>query len=162
MRLPKSDLNLVSLLQKRGYHIEEETTNKDTWVVSVPIRLAKGVRTLKEVSMWEQVSLAAFLQRHWADNQVSCTVTFKETEASQISIALDHFQYHLKGISFLPEYPILPYQQMPYEEITEERYRLMAKELKLAKENKRPEGYQCDLENGRPDDYCDACENNLI
>lgn len=29
-----------------------------------------AVRTLDQVSMWEQLGLASFLQRYWADNQV--------------------------------------------------------------------------------------------
>ncbi|CAN0343381.1 unnamed protein product, partial [Phaeothamnion confervicola] len=45
-------------------------------VVEVPVDVGAGVRTANEVSMWEQLSFAAFLQRHWSDNQVSCTVTF--------------------------------------------------------------------------------------
>lgn len=40
--------------------------------------------------MWEQLAFAAFLQRHWADNQVSCTVTFDpEKEGHQLKHALD-------------------------------------------------------------------------
>ena len=53
--------------------------------------------------MWEQLLMAAFMQRHWADNQVSCTVTFDpESEGPQLPAALAHFQYMLKGVSFLP------------------------------------------------------------
>jgi hypothetical protein len=63
------------------------------------------------------------MQRWWADNQVSCTVTFNpETEGKQIASVLDYFQYQLKGISFLPKCSFGAYPQMPYEEITEERY----------------------------------------
>lgn len=80
--------------------------------------------------MWEQLGLAAFLQRYWADNQVSCTVTFDpETEGLQLQNALNLYQYQLKGISFLPRkrsgaIPVTEtvYPQMPYEMITEERY----------------------------------------
>ena len=39
-------------------------------VVEIPVDAGEGVRTAKELSMWEQLSFAAFLQRHWADNQV--------------------------------------------------------------------------------------------
>ena len=70
------------------------------WVMirfSFPIDAGEGVRTLNDVSMWEQLSLAAFLQKHWADNQVSCTVTFDpETEGPQLQHALDVYQYQLK------------------------------------------------------------------
>jgi ribonucleoside-triphosphate reductase (thioredoxin) len=78
------------------------------------------------VSMWEQLSLAAFLQRYWADNQVSCTITFDpECEGRQLSAALDVYQYQLKGASFLPRLPSGAYAQMPYEEIDEVKYKAM-------------------------------------
>ena len=47
------------------------------------------------------MALAAFMQRYWADNQVSCTVTFDpKTEGSQIATALNYFQYQLKSLEF--------------------------------------------------------------
>ena len=53
--------------------------------------------------------------RHWADNQVSCTVTFDpEKEGGQIPQVLNYFQYHLKGISLLPRHDWGAYPQMPY------------------------------------------------
>ena len=42
----------------------------NTVVVEFPIDAGQGVRTLDDVQLWEQLGLAAFLQRHWADNQV--------------------------------------------------------------------------------------------
>ena len=87
------------------------------------VDVGEGIRTVSEVPMWEQMALAAFMQRYWADNQVSCTVTFDpETEGKQIANALDYFQYQLKGISFLPKMELGAYRQMPYEEITEKKY----------------------------------------
>jgi hypothetical protein len=74
--------------------------------------------------MWEQLCLAAFMQRHWADNQVSATVTFDpEKEGPQIAHALQYFQYQLKGISFLPRHDFGAFPQMPYEAIDEEKYK---------------------------------------
>jgi ribonucleoside-triphosphate reductase (thioredoxin) len=118
---------LVEPLKRAGYHIEADAYSKDknSQVAEIPVSIGKNVRTLKDVSMWEQLHLAAFMQEHWADNQVSCTITFDpETEGSQISTALDFFQYKLKGISFLPRLDAnnTVYKQMPYEEITEEQY----------------------------------------
>merc|ERR1711871_968165 len=80
--------------------------------------------------MWEQLSLASFLQRHWADNQVSCTVTFDpKTESEQLKPALDVFQYQLKGGSFLPRLEEGAFPQMPYEAIDEDVYRARVNEL---------------------------------
>ena len=81
--------------------------------------------------MWEQLSLAAFMQRHWSDNQVSCTVSFNpKTEGEQIKYALNYFQYQLKGISFLPKLEEGAYKQMPYEKIDEKKYNEMVKNIK--------------------------------
>lgn len=123
--------NLVPALEKAGYHIEPAFGSEDTTlVVSIPVALGESVRTLSQVSMWEQLSLAAIAQRYWADNQVSCTVTFDpETEGSQIANALDVFQYQLKGISFLPRLDYGAYPQMPYEEIDEATYNEMKEGL---------------------------------
>jgi hypothetical protein len=130
MRLGK-DSNLVPALQKAGYKIEPAFGSEEsTLVVEIPVDLGRGVRTLDEVSMWEQLSMAALAQRYWADNQVSCTVTFNpETEGSQIAHALDVFQYQLKGISFLPKLDFGAYPQMPYESIDAQTYATMKKNL---------------------------------
>jgi ribonucleoside-triphosphate reductase len=119
--------NLVPSLEKAGYKLEpafgSETT---TLVVEIPVDVGEGVRTLDEVSMWEQLGLAALAQKYWADNQVSCTVTFSpETEGQDIAPALDLFQYQLKGISFLPKLDHGAYPQMPYESIDVETYTSM-------------------------------------
>jgi len=124
---------LIKPLEKAGYNIEPAFGSEDsTVVVDVPVDVGEGIRTVSEVSMWEQMSLAAFMQKYWADNQVSCTVTFDpKTEGSQISYALNYFQYQLKGISFLPKMEQGAYRQMPYEEITQKTYDKMVNELKF-------------------------------
>jgi len=123
MRLGKIS-NLVPALIKAGYKVEPAYgAEKDTVVVEVPVDVGAGVRTLPDVSMWEQLALSAVAQRYWADNQVSSTVTFDpKTEGDQIANALDVFQYQLKGISFLPRLDAGAYPQMPYESIEKETY----------------------------------------
>lgn len=116
--------DLVPMLEQAGYPIEPAIGSEEsTLVVEIPVELNDNIRTTSEVSMWEQLALAAFMQRWWADNQVSCTVKFNpEIEGNQIKSALDHYQYQLKGISFLPEIKGGAYPQMPYEAISEEEY----------------------------------------
>ena len=123
---------LLEPLQKAGYKLEPAFGSEDTtMVVEVPVDVGEGIRTASELSIWEQFSLAAFMQRHWADNQVSCTVTFDpETEANEIAPALNYFQYHLKGISLLPRHDYGAYPQMPYEAIDEKEYNKQVKKLK--------------------------------
>jgi adenosylcobalamin-dependent ribonucleoside-triphosphate reductase len=130
------DSDMIEPLKKAGYHIEPDVTAPDkTLVVGIPVSIG-GVRVLKEVSMWEQLELAAFMQHYWADNQVSCTVTFQEHEKQDIEKALNFYQYRLKGISFLPKTEKGLYAQMPYEEITEEKYQELLKPIKPLKISK--------------------------
>ncbi|KAG2386926.1 hypothetical protein C9374_001961 [Naegleria lovaniensis] len=77
---------LVKTLAEAGYHTEPAVSDSQTTVVEFPIDCGEGIRTAKELSMWEQLSLASFLQRYWSDNQVSATITFNpQTEGSQIN-----------------------------------------------------------------------------
>ncbi|PWJ45067.1 glycyl radical enzyme family protein [Sediminitomix flava] len=124
------DSPLIKKCIDAGYDVEPSVSEANTMVVSVPVHIP-NVRTLNEVSIWEQVSLAAFLQKYWADNQVSVTVTFKKDEASQINPILNYYQYQLKSVSFLPKLEkgaVFP--QMPYEEITREKYLELEGKLK--------------------------------
>jgi len=122
---------LIEPLKKANYTIEPAFGSEDsTSVVEIPVDVGEGIRTASELSIWEQFSLAAFMQRHWADNQVSCTVTFDpEAEADEIAPALNYFQYHLKGISLLPRHDYGAYKQMPYEAIDEKTYHFEAERL---------------------------------
>ena len=130
MRLSKHS-ELIEPLKKAGYKLEPAFGSEDsTMVVEVPVDVGEGIRTAAELSIWEQFSLAAFLQRHWADNQVSCTATFNpETEAEQLPNVLNYFQYRLKGISLLPRHDYGAYKQMPYEAINEKEYNRQVNKL---------------------------------
>ena len=153
-----------------------------TGATEIGHRASNRVRTLDEVSMWEQLLMASFMQRHWADNQVSCTVTFDPvTEGPQLPAALAHFQYMLKGVSFLPRptsgVPILddhdceaeerllaqidqPYAQMPYERVSRRQYEALMSGIKapmyhdLAVPDALGEGGE-HVQYG-PDAFCDA------
>lgn len=121
-------VNIWKEMHARGYEIEKSINEPNTLIINFPVDIG-NVRSVKDVSMWEQLELASFLQEVWSDNQVSCTVTFNsETEGKDIKHALNYFQYKLKGISFLPLLCCnLP--QMPYEEITKDKYDEMLNDI---------------------------------
>jgi len=131
IRLSKHS-ELIEPLQKAGYKIEPAFGSENsTVVVDIPVDAGEGIRTAAELSIWEQFSLAAFLQRHWADNQVSCTATFDpDTESAELPHVLNYFQYKLKGISLLPRSNGGAYRQMPYEAIDEKKYDKTVSKLK--------------------------------
>eukprot|EP00826_Nyctotherus_ovalis_P053680 TRINITY_DN7001_c0_g1_i3.p1 TRINITY_DN7001_c0_g1~~TRINITY_DN7001_c0_g1_i3.p1 ORF type:complete len:160 (+),score=48.69 TRINITY_DN7001_c0_g1_i3:73-552(+) len=125
------------------YKVEKDVYAKDDAgvLVEIPVCVGTNIRTIKEVPMWEQLELAAFLQENWADNQVSCTVQFDpEIEGNSLNHALNYFQYRLKGVSFLPR--MKPesnvYVQLPYEEIVEEKYNELIKKIKPLDECESP------------------------
>jgi ribonucleoside-triphosphate reductase len=128
--------------------------------VFFPIK-SGAIRSEKEVSIYEKMALAATAQRYWSDNSVSVTVTFDaETESSSIGTALHMYDGQLKTVSFLPMGNHV-YPQMPYTQITEEKY-----------EEDRMKLFPIDLSGvyaGMASDaigeaYCttDACEVKLI
>jgi ribonucleoside-triphosphate reductase len=122
VRISKSSTLLPSLIEA-GLDVKDDVMDSSSSVVSFPVH--NEGRSLKDVSIWEQVSLASFLQTYWSDNQVSCTVTFRPAEANQIAPILEFFKYNLKSISFLPKLEAGVYAQMPYEAISKDRYNEM-------------------------------------
>ncbi|KAK8815385.1 hypothetical protein WA158_003597 [Blastocystis sp. Blastoise] len=127
------DSALLIPIREAGYVVDPAVGQEDTTVVvEIPVKIEEeGIRTINEVSMFEQLSLAAFMQRYWADNQVSCTITFdKKTEGPHIAHMLQFFQYQLKGVSMLPKFEKLCYPQLPYEEVSEEFYNERMKNVK--------------------------------
>jgi adenosylcobalamin-dependent ribonucleoside-triphosphate reductase len=115
------DSELLGVLKNSGYNVEDDEYSPNTAVVEFPIREPYFDKSKKDVSMWEQLEIAAQYQHYWADNSVSVTVTFKPEEASQIKNALEMYETRLKAVSFL-KYEETGYLQAPYEPITKERY----------------------------------------
>mmetsp|Transcript_7071 Transcript_7071/g.10400 ORF Transcript_7071/g.10400 Transcript_7071/m.10400 type:complete len:704 (+) Transcript_7071:422-2533(+) len=148
LRMNKSS-PLLSELTKSNYPVEDCVVDKhkNTAVVSFPVDVGP-IKTTP--SMWEQLEMASFLQAHWSDNQVSCTVTFDpESEGDLLSSALDFYQFKLKGISFLPRLDSGAYPQMPYESISADAYQSL-------KESLLPFSMAPSYEEPLPDKYCDG------
>jgi hypothetical protein len=129
VRIAKNS-NLIPVVKEAGYDVEEDVYNRNhAYVISFPIKEKYFERSKKDISIWEQFENAAAYQRHWSDNQVSITITFKPEEVKDIKYALECYEDKLKGVSLLP---ILEhgYEQAPYEEISKEKYEEMVKDVK--------------------------------
>jgi hypothetical protein len=120
--------SLMPAIKEAGLNIEDDVVDPSSYVVEFPVH--NEGKSLKDVSIWEQASLALFLQKYWSDNQVSCTITFRPEEANQIKPVLDYMKFELKSISFLPKLETGAYAQMPYEAISKEKYEEMIAKLK--------------------------------
>jgi ribonucleotide reductase alpha subunit len=131
----KKNSQLVKLLTKAGYFVENSKYEIDSMIVEIPVEPDRILPTEDEVTIWEQLNLAIFMQEHWADNQVSCTVKFDPLiEGDQINSALNFSQYKLKGISFLPSIKKALRKKLgikeytDFKDLTEEEYLLLLEE----------------------------------
>jgi len=127
IRFSNTSKVLKSLI-KAGYNVEDDSYSPNTSVVEFPVKEPHFEKGKRDVSMWEQLEIAAQYQNYWADNAVSVTVSFKGSEANQIRSALEMYETRLKAVSFL-KYEETGYVQAPYESITKEKYEEMSAKI---------------------------------
>lgn len=116
---------LLKALQAARYHIEPDVYSENTMVVEFPVKAASadypGFKSAGEVSVAEQLANQAFLQKYWADNSVSCTITFQEDEKPLLAKMLRQYAPQIKSTSMLP-YSGHGFAQAPKEPISAEDY----------------------------------------
>jgi adenosylcobalamin-dependent ribonucleoside-triphosphate reductase len=136
VRLSKlSEIYKLLLKEPNAQYVLEDCVldPTNTAILSFFIHNPSNIKTQDEVSLVEQLEVAAFFQKHWSDNAVSCTVTFDPNECSPDFLAdqLKRFETQLKGISFLPmsrnPEDATTYAQMPYEKISQAKYEEMSR-----------------------------------
>jgi hypothetical protein len=138
-------------MKKAGYKVEpDKNLSESTMVIEFPVAEKDFVWKKSDISVWEQLELAAQMQYWWSDNQVSITVTVKPGEATDAIKALSMYETRLKAVSFLPVDPSQQYEQAPYEEITKTEFN---KRTKLIKKMKLDIAAEIDRES---DLYCDG------
>ncbi len=120
---------LLPALEEAGYKVEKDAYSPNTMCVEFPVREPFFKKGKRDISMWEQLEIAAQYQYYWADNSVSITVTFHDHEKDEIKDALEMYEARLKAVSFL-KYQETGYKQAPYEPISEEQYNKMIKNVK--------------------------------
>jgi len=117
--------NLLNILGQCGYHIEKDIHSPNTFVVEFPVKAPmadhKSFKSCEDITIEEQFAIQALIQTYWADNSVSCTITFKPEEKHKIPKLLNQYKNIIKSTSLLP-YADHGYEQAPYEPITKEEY----------------------------------------
>lgn len=127
VRVSKLSL-LVKIMKDAGYKVEADVSEDSSMIVEFPVAVENFVKGKEEVTMWEQLLNAADWNGYWSDNNISITVTFKPEEARDIANALSIFDSRIKAATFLPLGNKV-YPQMPYEAITEAKYKAMVEKL---------------------------------
>lgn len=154
------NLKLVEILKKAGYsHEVDRKSGENTIIFSFPLSQS-GARPAQEVSMWEQASNLAMIQREFGDNCISCTIYFNpETEGQDLEHLLSQFAPIIKSLSALPHADEAVYEQAPYEKISEEEYILLSAGIKPIDYSELNEGItkedDGEAERGCTNDVCD-------
>ncbi len=135
VRVSKSS-NLWEIMKEAGYKVEPDEYEKlNTMVIEFPVHEPYFSLRKDEVSIWEQLELAAQMQAKWSDNAVSITVTIPSGQEKDLNRALSLYDSRLKSVSFLPLKSDNSYIQAPYESITKEQYEEAVSKLKKYKLN---------------------------
>lgn len=142
--------DLLKSLRKAGYRVIDPEADSTTAIVYFPVKEDSFYKSRDEVTMWEQLEIAAQMQAYWADNQVSVTITFRPEEAKDIKKALEYYETRLKSVSFLPV-DDHGYEHAPYQPMTKEEYEAASKKIKplKLKDTTETEGFQhkfCDAD----------------
>lgn len=125
------DSPVTEMLIAAGIPHEEDVVTPNTTVLEFPLHYGSGrTRSVKNVSAYEQAAIVAMLQRCWADNAVSNTLTVQPKELDQIDRILAMFAPQVKSLSLLPDHEGGAYPQMPLERITKSEYQDLSSKLK--------------------------------
>jgi len=104
-----------------GYRCVDLRPNRPEIAIYFAVKEPHFKRGKADVTMWEQLEIAGQMQRDWADNQVSVTITYQPHEAKDIPYALALYETRLKGVSFLP-LDCRHYAHAPFQPITNKEY----------------------------------------
>lgn len=130
-RMRISDSSPVGeMLIAAGVPHEPDEVSDNTTVLEFPLHYGGGrTRSVKSVSIYEQAAIVAMLQRCWADNAVSNTLTVQPSEFKQVDRVLAMFAPQVKSMSMLPDHESDPFPQMPLERITKPQFEARAAKI---------------------------------
>lgn len=101
---------------------------ESTSVFFFPVKSPEGAITRDDVSPIDHLELWKTYNEHWAEHQVSITVSVPENSWPSVGgWVYDHFD-ELSGVSFLP-HDGGSYRQAPFQEVDEARYLMIMKDM---------------------------------
>ena len=118
---------LVQVCKDHGFHTEYQlnfdgTHDYNTIVTSFPCSFPDEAVLAENMTVIKQLEVVKRMQTEWSDNAVSVTCYYKLEELDEIKQWLrENFTNNVKSVSFLLHYDS-GFKQMPYEEITKEKY----------------------------------------
>jgi len=120
---------LADFLKEQGVPNEPALgKEKDVVVFSFPQQAPKGAVMRNDMTAIQQLEHYLVYGQHWAEHSVSITVYVREHEWMAVGAwVYEHFN-DLGGVSFLP-FDGGSYQQAPYQEIKEDKYKKLVSEF---------------------------------
>jgi ribonucleoside-triphosphate reductase len=121
---------LLVAAREAGYYVAPKqnidgTQDFNSLIVDFPSRTRPGARCARDMTAIDQLEAQRWLQTHWSDNSVSCTVYLRPHEVPVIRAWLnEHYSHDVKACSFLLHQEH-GFAQAPFEEITEDVYHAM-------------------------------------
>lgn len=133
MRAGKDEKLAQYMMQAAPSLVEQDVNVAHQVVLSFPQKAPEGatVRTESMMSLLERVknvSIAWVAQGHRSGSNkhnVSCTISVKNDEWNELTKWMWDNREHYSGISVLPFFGAEAYPQLPFEDITEEKYNEM-------------------------------------
>jgi hypothetical protein len=126
IRISASNM-LVKKCQDHGFHTEYQmnfdgTYDYNTMVAEFPCCFPEEAVLAKDMTAIDELEVVKRLQTEWSDNAVSVTCYYRLEELEKIKDWLrENYTDSIKAVSFLLHHDS-GFKQMPYEEITKEKY----------------------------------------
>lgn len=138
MRAGKDEALAQYMMKAAPELVEQDVTKENQVVLSFPQKAPEGatVRTESMMSLLERVkavSVKWVAKGHTSgvnQHNVSCTISVKEDEWEELAGWMWDNRQHYNGISVLPYYGAAAYPQLPFEDITKEKYEELLPYLK--------------------------------
>ena len=120
---------LTQFMKDAGIPHEPDVMKPDsTTVFFFPVKSPDGAVTRDQVDATDHLNLWKEYNEHWAEHQVSITVSVREEEWPRVGAwVYDNFD-ELSGVSFLPM-DLGTYRQAPYQECSKEEYEAMVEKM---------------------------------
>lgn len=114
---------VAQLMIDQGVYYEDDKMQPDhNWVFSFPMKSPQGAIYRNEINAISQLEMWKLYQFHWTEHKPSVTISVKDDEWLKVGAwVYDNFD-SMSGVSFLP-YSDHVYDQAPFQEITEDKYR---------------------------------------
>jgi ribonucleoside-triphosphate reductase len=116
---------VFKVLRDTGVPIDPENgqtrENANTWVVHFPVKAPESALTRQDRTALEQCSFWLQNKVHYTEHNPSVTITYQPDEVLDLIKWIWEHQDKIGGMAFLPAYDA-QYDQMPYIEISQEKY----------------------------------------